>query len=279
MKIEVKVKMNSMKHRKTICALCLLAAAALPAEVFAVPASVVSEIAEVALKASGRAVSPAARLAVEKSLARAVVASGDDVADFVRRGGLQALEAGEKYGDDFWKLCRARPDAAMRLAADADSLVPLARRAGTEIAEIEAKAPGLTRELVESYGEAEARTLAAMSGEDLAKLYAFSKRFPNRCAELMREHKRVPNFLHGISATQLLGLGAGTGALIFGAGAGAAAAQVGDGVQEGLKTVAQSSPTSFVLSLWGVVAVGACAFWLLFRGGLKKLFSKKTNKK
>lgn len=239
----------------------------------AVPAKLISETIEAVLtKRTGKAATVAGKAAAEKALQEAVKRSGDDIIKFVESGGMKALECGQKYGDDFWRLCRKYPNANARIADNADSLVPLAKQVGDEVVAIELKAPGLATELVSIYGNAEVKTLARMGSDDLAKAYAFGKRYPKDAPALLNEVKANPNFLSKLSGTQLLGLGTGLGTLATGIGVGIAASQVGDGIQEGLNIVAKESPAIFSATTVGIVAGSFAALWLFLFGGVKKIF-------
>ena len=250
----------------------------LVANVHASPAKVVSETIELAIKKCGNnAASVASKRAAEKALQEAVKRHGDDVLKYVESGGLKAIECGQKYGDDFWALCKKYPDASNGIANNADTLLPLVKRAGTDVIEIETKVPGLASELTEIYGINAVKHLSKQSPEDLVKLYQFGKHFPSDAPALLKKLNAEPNFLTRLSGTQLLGLGTGTGALTVGIGIGGAALQTGDGIQEGLTTMAKESPTHFSVTAIGIVIGSLMALWLLFAGGISKIFSMLKN--
>lgn len=239
----------------------------------AVPTKAITETIEIVFK-KAQAAPPAiaSKIAAEKALQEAVKRSVDDVIKFVESGGLKALECGRKYGDNFWNLCRKYPNANAQIANNADTLVPLSKQVGDEVIDIELKAPGLTTELVSIYGNTEVKTLARMGSDDLAKAYAFGKRYPKDAPALLKEVKANPNFLGKLSGTQLLGLGSGIGALATGIGAGSAASQVGDGIQKGLTAVAKESPAIFSVTTIGIIIGSLMTLWLFFCGGIKKIF-------
>lgn len=266
------------KHTKLIAILACTALVLTTGAHAAVPIKIISETAELIIsKSANKAASLASKIAVEKALQEAIKRSGDDVIRFVESGGLKALECGQKYGDDFWSLCRKYPGASAQIANDAETLVPLAKRAGSEILDIELKAPGLAKELVETYGEAEVKTLARMESGDLAKLYAVGKHRPVESAKIMKAYREDSSVLQKLTPMQILALGGGGGLAITGGGLCSATYQVGDGIQNGLTTMAKESPTHFSVTAIGIVIGSLMALWLLFAGGISKIFSMLKN--
>lgn len=254
------------KHAKLItilaCAMFTLTTGAHAA----VPAKIVSETIELIVKKNtGKAVSSASKIAAEKTLLEAVKRSGDDVIKFVESGGMKALECGQKYGDDFWGLCRKYPQASAQIANDAETLIPLVKRAGNEVVDIELKAPGLAKELVETYGEAEVKTLARMESGELAKLYAVAKHQPVKSSKIFDAYRKDSSVLQKLTPMQILALGGGIGV-------GSGVYQVGDGIQKGLTTVAQESPAIFSVTTIGIIVGSLMALWLFFCRGIKKIF-------
>lgn len=252
----------------TTCALVAFSST----EIQAAPTKLITETVEFVLKKSGKAASPAAKLAAEEALKEAAVRHGDNVLAYVRSGGSKALIQGKKYGDEFWALCKQYPDDCVMLANKADSLIPLARKAGTEVIELERKVPGLAQELVEFYGVAGTKTLVKSSPDELAKLYSLAKNNPTQAKQFFAKHSSTPGFLQSLSGTQLLGLGGGSGLLATGIGGGVAAHEVGDGIQDGLKTLSKESPATFSVSVALMVGFATLAFFIVFRQLFFRLF-------
>ena len=147
----------------------------------AVPVSaarhVIAETVELAAKRSGKALTPAARLAMEEAAAKAFARYGDDVLRTLEKGGLEALRQGERHGDVFWKLCaNASPRAARSLALHADTLMPLARRIGPDFVTLEGKVPGLAAECVRLFGDSSAKTLAHVPPGEIKQLIGYARR-------------------------------------------------------------------------------------------------------
>lgn len=248
-----------------------------PVSAQAVPAKIISEAVEFVLKKSGKATSPATKLAMENALKAATTKHGDDVLAYVRSGGAKAIAQGEKYGDEFWALCRQYPDSCAILANNADDLIPLVRKSGTEVVAIEAKAPGLTRDLVDFYGDSAVKTLAKSSPDELAKLYSVSKNNPGQALQIFEQHRSSPGFLHKFSGTQLAGLGVGGGMLAGGVGTGVAAHEVGDGIQDGLKTVSKESPQTFSTLVAILFAIGVTMLFVVLKKFLPRITEKKKS--
>lgn len=131
---------------------------------------VIQEVLEQAAKVSGKTLNPASKEAAELAMRKAIASHGDDILRIVREGGLETLEQGAKHGDDFWRLCAHSPRAARSLALHADDLLPIARRIGPEVAELEARAPGMTMQIAEHYGDDGIRALTKAPANDISKL-------------------------------------------------------------------------------------------------------------
>ena len=131
---------------------------------------VIQEVLEQAAKVSGKSLTPASKEAAELALKKAIASHGDDILRIVREGGLETLEQGAKHGDDFWRLCAHSPRAARSLALHADDLLPIARRIGPEVAELEARAPGMTMQIAEHYGDDGIRALTKAPADDISRL-------------------------------------------------------------------------------------------------------------
>ena len=118
------------------------------------------ELVEMAARVSGRHLDDAARLAARESVERGLTCYGDDIIrGLLKKGGVELAEAAARNGDDIWRFAREVPQASRVLAIHADQLVPLTRRLGTKVLEMEARSAGSGRALVRIFGEADAATL------------------------------------------------------------------------------------------------------------------------
>ena len=142
-------------------------------------ASLVREILDQASRRSGRELTEqAARESAEQAVASAVKRYGPRSADAIADGGLELVEASTRYGDDVMRIAvEAGPAARRALALDAGNLVPLVRQLGPEALELEAKSPGLARQVFENFGPDAARQIARnMPAEDMPRLVAYANR-------------------------------------------------------------------------------------------------------
>ena len=143
----------------------------------------------IAAKRSGRALTPAARIAMEEAACKAFAQYGDDVFRVLEKGGLEALKQGERHGRDFWKLCsHATPQAARSLALHADTLMPIARRVGKDFVTLEGKVPGLGAECMKLFGDKSAKTLAHAPAGEITQLVGYARRADSpQTAKLLHE--------------------------------------------------------------------------------------------
>lgn len=168
-----------MKHKMFIFVTIFAAALSMPLQAVSVNASrkVVTETIAIAAKRSGRALTPAARIAMEEAAAKAFAQYGDDVLHVLEKGGLEALDQGARHGKDFWRLsAHATPQAARSLALHADELMPLARRIGPEFVTLEGKVPGLGAECVRLFGDDAAKSLAHAPAGEITQLVGYARR-------------------------------------------------------------------------------------------------------
>lgn len=201
-----------------------------------------------------KALRPGARSALENTLERAAKRHGTEVFDLVRRGGVELIEQGGKHGDELWKLARKYPQASRTLALHGDDLLPVVRRLGPEVLELELRNPGLGLQVIRTFGDDAARTLAKAPPEQVPVLlgYAGKADSPATRRLLLDTYAKSSNkaaFIAAFNWKTIMAAGLGTGAVI-------AAYQVSDGVQaekisigegkkEGLKEVAKNDPEVF----------------------------------
>lgn len=223
-----------MKHAFFTFGIFVLAAMIFSAGVQASPASkVLQEVLEQAAKVSGKTLTPASKEAAEIAMRKAIAAHGDDVLRIMRVGGLETLEQGAKHGDDFWRLCAHSPQAARSLALHADDLLPLARRIGPEVAELEARVPGMTLQIAEHYGDDGVRALTKAPTSDISRLVCGAQNADSPATRdfLLKTYKNSKNgsrFLSKIDWKIVAATGLSAGAII-------AAYKVSDGVETSIE--------------------------------------------
>ena len=196
-------------------------------------ARLLAETLEIAARRSGRILSGASKLHLERSLLRASTKYGDDILLSVRRGGLEVLEQGARHGDRFWRLCREVPEASRSLALHADELMPLAERIGPEALRLEAKVPGAAIRGVREFGDGGVKILAKQSPEDITRLVGYAAKADSPATkkiflETFAKAKNPSKFLDALNWKNIMAAGLSSAAIL-------SAAKVSDGLQDGLK--------------------------------------------
>ena len=253
------------------------------ASLMAFPAGkVLQETIELAAKVSGKTLSRASSQAAVNALTKAAQRYGDDVIRLTRAGGLEALDAGAKYGDGFWRLAkRATPEGARSLALHADELMPLAKRFGDDFLRLEGKVPGLGAEAVRLFGDDSVSMLAKAPASDLPRLVGFARRSdsPEATRLLLEKYsKHGSAFLDKLNWKQIMASGLSVAAIT-------AAYKISDGVETGIEIIAEKHPDRFKESLsvitapvrWGIVILLAALFGpMCFRFGCYLVRRKKV---
>jgi len=224
-----------MKHLLLIPGIVILIVASFIGNLQASPTSkILQEVIEQAAKVSGKTLSQSSKEAAELAMKKAIAAHGDDVLKIVRVGGLETLEQGAKHGDDFWRLCARSPQAARSLALHADDLIPLARRIGPEVVELEARLPGMTMQIVEHYGDDGLRALTKAPADDISRLVCGAKNADSPATRklLLNTYEKSKNgtkFLEKINWKVVAATGLSAAAIT-------AAYKVSDGMETALET-------------------------------------------
>jgi hypothetical protein len=200
------------------------------------------ETLEAASKISGRSLSPAYRKIALAQLRNAVAKHGDEAIVAARKGGLELMEVAGKYGDDVWTLASKTPAGARALAMRPQELLPMTRRIGAEVLELEAKSPGLAKHVVKNFGDDGVRHFAGhVPANDATRLVGYANRADNPATRdlLIEAYKKGgADFLDKLNWKHIMATGLSVAAIT-------AAYQVSDGVQEGLITVSEDSPETF----------------------------------
>ncbi len=205
----------------TIVMLAALSTPALSGIATTASRKAVQESLELAARRSGRKLGDkAARKAAAGTLDRLARRYGDDVLKVVRDGGLELVEAAPRYGDDVIEFgLKASPAARRALAMDVPGLLPLVRRAGVEVIELEARTPGLAARVFSVFGDDAGRMIAkSVPTEDIPRLLAYANKADTPATrELMLQaykkegkvfFERVPPqlvLLTGLSASMIYG--------------------------------------------------------------------------
>ncbi len=214
----------------------------------------IQETIEIASRVSGKTLNPAARKLATEELEKWAIKYGDDAIRATEKGGLELLEAASKYGDDVWHLSSKVPQATRALAVRADELIPMTKRIGTEVLELEARIPGIAEKIVEHFGDDAVKYLAHnVSPEDLTRLtgYAAKADSPATKALLYEKYKEAgTHFLDKLDYKQILAGGlsiaAITAAYEVSKGERIKSEEIGKGMGKGYEEVAKNNPDVFV---------------------------------
>ena len=221
---------------------------------------------EAATRVSGRAIEPAARRIVIESLEHVALSVGDDALRAARNGGLELCEAAAVHGDEIWRIAaKASPEGARALALRPGELLPLARRIGPEVLELEAKVSGLPVHVSQQFGDDAVRYFAVqVPAKDATRLVGLAQRADSQATRelLLNTYKdKGAAFLQRFDWKVVLATGLST-AMITGT------YKVSDGIQDGLKKVADSSPSTFADMMTSPVRWLALPTLLLLLGGV-----------
>lgn len=202
----------------------------------------IDEALNVAAKVSGKALGKAERALALGRLRDAALRYGDDALFAARKGGIELIDAAARHGDDVWRFASKVPSGARALAMRTDELLPLARRMGPEVLEIEARSPGLARHVVGQFGDDAIRYFArSVPQADASKLlgYAAKADSPGTRALLLETYKKGgTRFLEKLDWKHIMATGLSVAMIT-------AAYQTTDGIQEGLKALPEKSPEVF----------------------------------
>ncbi len=194
---------------------------------------VAEETLEIAARRSGRTLTEGMKITLGREMLKMTAKYGDDVLPLVRHGGLEVLEQGIRHGDDFWKLCKAVPEASRSLALHSDELLPLAKRIGPDVLILEAKAPGLSARFAKEFGDDGVRFVAQHSPQDVPRLlgYASKADSPETKRLFFEKYRKSRNpsaFLQALNWKNIMAGGLTTAAIV-------GAYKISDGIQDGLK--------------------------------------------
>lgn len=238
--------------------------------------TLIREAVERAVRVSGReGLERTARESAEQAVAVAVRRHGPAAAEAISRGGLELLEVGARHGDDVMQLAKAAGPAGQRaLALQADRLVPLARRYGPVVLDLEARAPGLGGRVFSTFGDdvgaAVARTAAT---EDLPRLVLAAERADSPATRALlwkRYQQGGRTFLEAIDWKVVLAVGTSVAAIDAAHRATTPYVAMGDSIRENPE-IADKAVGGFFYGWsafsWALLPPGV-VFCLLWRFGL-----------
>ena len=221
-------------------------------------------------KGGGRLATSTAREAAERTLTAAVRRYGPRVGPLVADGGLELLEAAARHGDDVIAIAgKVGPAARRTLALESDRLVPLARRYGPEILNLEVKAPGLARRAADTFGADMVSPLARKAAaSDLPRLVAAGERATSPAARDLlwtRYLEGGSQFLKRIDWRVVLATGLSVAAIDAAHRVTAPLAAAGDAIRDNPEAAQQLGGWMIWLPsmLWSAtpLLIAACLLW------------------
>jgi len=260
-----------------IFVLWMASSASAHAQLMAKPLKYIDEVIEIAEKVSGRTLSSSLRKQAVEKLKLGFTNYGDDaIRRAVKDGGLELVEAASKYGDDVWKYSRNVSGAGVKqLALRTEELLPLTRRIGTKVLELEAKLPGATTNVINSFGDGAVRYLAKKAHpSDISRLLGYAKHADSQATKelLYQAYKKSghngTHFLEKLNWKHIVATGLSTSMIV-------SAYQVSKGIGDGIKGMLKNNPQFFKNIMASATSpftmLGIIVFiFLLFRLVLRK---------
>jgi len=175
------MKGAEMNTNKKIIVLIIISLIAWPSTgaVAGVSGTITREVIETVIERSARrapqVVSRSSREVAAETLTHAVKRYGDD-AIRLADDGIEFLEIAAKHGDDVIEMGMKATPAARRALTENVALLPLARRVGVEALELEAKCPGLSKQIFATFGDDTGRHIAKnVPADDIPRLFGYAK--------------------------------------------------------------------------------------------------------
>ena len=167
----------------------------------------VAELMEQLAKRSGRIPAKGAAEAMEAAFKK----HGAKVLEVSRHSGLGLTEAAAAHGDEVFAMAVRVPEAASALAANAEKLLPLARRHGDDFLRLEAKAPGLAEDAFRVFTDRnDVSRLLALPAEDSRKVLTYSAHAtdPAAASSLLKAvEKKGVGILEKLDSKKILAVG------------------------------------------------------------------------
>ena len=247
--------------------------------VYSAPASMIDDVIELIFRSGDEVVEYSSKKAARETLEKGVVKYGDEVLDVVKKGGIDLLEASGKYGDEVLELAVKNPDALYSLTYKTDETLRLVKRHGNKILELEGFAPGISKKIVDNFGDdAIGKLINVRNKSELAKLIAYGEKADSpKTRKLLLDtyEKKGGQFLDKIDYKMVMAGGLAASMII-------SADNISGGVEEGIKNTAKENPEVFLDILSDPIARITKPFIpaiMLFTIGLAILYLVKIYKK
>ena len=176
------------------------------------------EIIEIAARKSNKILTPTMKKTLEQAFVVSCKQYGDDVVrKVVANGGLEALEKGLQYGDEFWRLGAQVPEAVRQLVLHTDDLLPIAKRIGPEFLKLESLMPGLGKKAVSCFGDDAVKFLAKLPEKEAAMIinYGIKADSPKTAKLLLETCEKSGNaILNHLNGPRILAYGLSTSMII-----------------------------------------------------------------
>ena len=242
-----------------------------------------------ARKETGKVISKGALDVAETTIQKYGKTYGlEKMMEITTHGGLDIFEAFARHGDDVFKYAaKVSPKGCKALASNADTLLPLAKKIGPEVIELEAKAPGLSNKIFQAFGEQGVRDIAThVPAKDITKLLHFGEMADSKATrELLLDlyKKNGPSIFQKIPPGAILATGAAGGMLIISGGiATTIITSVGPGIGDSVGPDTPARVINNAAYVAGAVVLLVALLWVYLRFVLNKikiLNNKELNKK
>lgn len=239
-----------MRFLKLSCVTTILALGILNGQIFANPVanSVLREALEAVIRNEGRsAMSRTGMEALEKTMIKYAPMHGPEaIAKLTTTGGTNFLRGLERFKGEFLDVAvKLSDDGVKVLSRKCDQMMPLARKFGPEIIELEAKAPGTHSSIIKNYGPESIEVFARkIPGPDIARLLQVGERAKDKTTRdliLTTYGKEGRSFLEKIPPRLVIAIGAGGGLVYIGKGIGDGVSKAGSGVEKGISEIGKGA--------------------------------------
>ena len=268
-----------MRSLRLSCVLSLIALGILQGQLSANPVakSVFREVLESVIRKEGKsAMSHTGLEAMENTMIRYSSIHGPEaITRLTTTGGTNFLRGLEKYKGEFIDLSMKLSDDGVRvLSRKCDHLMPLAKKFGPEIVELEAKAPGVHSLVIKHYGPESLELFARkIPSSDITHLLQLAERAKDKTAKdmIVKTYVREGrSFFEKIPPKLVIAVGVGGGLVFIAKGVGDGAKAVGEGVKDGIEIISHpvgkslEQSFSYLAAFLGFIFVAGSVFfaWL-----------------
>lgn len=222
-------------------------------------------------KRSGRdAIVGGAKKSAVETLERLAARHGDEALKVVRDGGIELLEAVPKHGDDVFDLAiKASPAARRAFAREMPELLPIARRVGVDVIELEERVPGMAAKVFSTFGDDGGKLITEMvPTKDIPRLLSYADKADSRATRellLERYQKEGPSLFDRVPPKFVLASGL-TAAMLYGTHR---VTEPLDAIGDGIRDNEQQLPRAiWAFFVCGSLVIGLIVFCVLWRVGL-----------